>query len=35
MKKWMVKLGWAGFLFFLLKGLLWLLLFYLGFEILG
>ena len=35
MKKWIVKLGWAGFFFFLIKGLLWLLLFYLGFEFLG
>jgi hypothetical protein len=35
MKQWFVKLGWFGFFFFLVKGLLWLLLFYFGFEFLG
>tara|TARA_B110000879_G_C11117181_1_gene490076 strand:- start:1293 stop:1400 length:108 start_codon:yes stop_codon:yes gene_type:complete len=35
MKKWLLKLGWIGFLFFLVKGLFWLALFYFGFEILG
>lgn len=24
-KKWLKRLGWAGFFFFLIKGLLWLL----------
>ena len=28
MKKWLIKLGWVGFFFFLIKGLLWLLVFY-------
>ncbi|MDX2047771.1 MAG: hypothetical protein SFU87_13355 [Chitinophagaceae bacterium] len=23
-KKWLKRLGWAGFLFFLIKGLIWL-----------
>lgn len=26
--KWLQKLGWAGFLFFLIKGLIWLGVFY-------
>jgi hypothetical protein len=25
---WLMKLGWAGFLFFLIKGLVWLAVFY-------
>lgn len=35
MKTWFKKLGLLGFLFFLIKGLVWLALFWLGFEISG
>jgi len=27
-KKWLKKLGWAGFLFFLLKGIVWIFILY-------
>ncbi len=32
LKTWFRRLGWAGFLFFLIKGIAWLLVFYLGKE---
>lgn len=34
-KLWFKKLGIAGFLFFFIKGLVWLLIFYGGFEFLN
>jgi len=33
-KSWLKRIGWVGFLFFLIKGLLWLGAFYFGFKIL-
>ena len=32
---WLKRLGLAGFLFFLIKGLLWLAVIYFGFELFG
>lgn len=32
---WLKRLGWAGFLFFLVKGLIWLAVIYFGFELFG
>ncbi len=34
-KQWLKRLGWAGFLFFLIKGLVWLFVFYGGARFLG
>jgi hypothetical protein len=33
--KWLKRLGWAGFLFFLIKGLIWLALIYFGIGLIG
>lgn len=33
--KWLKRLGWAGFLFFLIKGLIWIAIFYGGFRLVG
>jgi len=30
MKTWFKRIGWAGFLFFLVKGIAWLIIFWLG-----
>lgn len=32
-KAWIKRLGWAGFFFFLIKGLIWLAVGYFGFKI--
>jgi hypothetical protein len=32
---WLKRLGWAGFLFFLIKGLIWLAVIYFGIELFG
>ena len=34
-RSWLKKLGVAGFMFFLIKGLLWIVAFYGGFRLLG
>ena len=31
-KKWLKRVGWAGFAFFTIKGLVWLVIFYYGAE---
>lgn len=33
--KWLKRLGVAGFLFFLIKGLIWIAIFYGGFRLIG
>lgn len=33
--KWLKRLGWAGFLFFLIKGLVWIAVFYGGLRLVG
>ncbi len=33
--RWLKRLGWAGFLFFLIKGLIWLAVFYGGLRLVG
>lgn len=33
-KTWLKRIGWAGFLFFLIKGLIWLAVIYFGVELL-
>ncbi len=35
MKSWLKRIGVLGFLFFLIKGLVWLALFWMGFELSG
>lgn len=34
-KKWFKRVGWAGFAFFTIKGLVWLVIFYFGADALG
>jgi hypothetical protein len=34
-RTWLKRIGWAGFLFFLIKGLIWLIVIYFGVELIG